>query len=339
MKRKTLLELTKEMYNEGRRLVVPLMGFPGVELTGSNIKLAQQNCGEHYKAIKKLVETFSPDMIFPLMDLSVEANALGRYTIFPQNDSATVPKVEFDVEEIETMRDINITFDMRLTGFLETMRLMSIGLPKKVMRGSYVTGPFTLSALIMGADETVMATIANKDDLHSLCALATEKIQEYVRSLISAGAQVICVLEPSSVMLGPDQFWEFSASYVNKIAVSCKYNGVDTIYHTCGNTMHLIEKMVESGVSGISLDSKEAGVDLPAVAEKIQDRAVVIGNINPTNTMLYGNPEDVKREVTELMDSMKSYPCFILSTGCDLPQEVPLDNIQAFMDAGRSYNF
>ena len=206
MKKKGMIELTKDLYKEGKRLIVPLMGFPGVELTGSNIKLAQQNCGEHYKVVKILSETFYPDMIFPLMDLSVEANALGRYTIFPQNDSATVPKVEFDIEEIEYLREINITLDMRLTGFVETMRLMSIGLPKKVMRGAYVTGPFTLSALIMGADEAVMATIIKKDELRRLCEFVTEKIQEYVRSLISAGAQVVCILEPSSVMLGPDQF-------------------------------------------------------------------------------------------------------------------------------------
>jgi len=39
----------------------------------------------------------------------------------------------------------------------------------------------------------------------------------------------------------------------------------------------------------------------------------------------------------ELMDAMKPYPNFILSTGCDLPQEIPVDNIEAFMKAGREY--
>ena len=32
---------------------------------------------------------------------------------------------------------------------------------------------------------------------------------------------------------------------------------------------------------------------------------------------------------------MEPYPNFVLSTGCDLPQETPRENIQAFMDAGR----
>ena len=36
-----------------------------------------------------------------------------------------------------------------------------------------------------------------------------------------------------------------------------------------------------------------------------------------------------------LLEAMQPYHNFILSTGCDLPLEAPLANIQAFMDAGR----
>lgn len=337
MEERNLAVLAQRAFEQGRRLVAPLMGFPGVELIGSNIKVAQQNFGEHYKAIKELAGRFSPDVVFPLMDLSVEANAIGRYTIFPRDDYATVPKDHFQIEEMEKLNEINISFDSRVIGYVETMKLMSVGLPEDIVKGAFVTGPYTVAALIMGADEAAMATIVKKDYLHKLCEFTTEKIQEYARLLISAGAEVICVLEPSAVMLGPGQFQEFSSFYVRHIKDSIKYSGVNTIYHTCGNTMHLIEKMVESGVDGVSLDSKEVGVTLQEVAKRVPESVVVIGNISPTTTMLHGKPEDVRREVFQLMDAMKSYPNFALSTGCDLPQETPLDNIDAFMKAGREY--
>ncbi|MDZ7836580.1 MAG: uroporphyrinogen decarboxylase family protein [Actinomycetota bacterium] len=141
MKETNLTKLSHQYYQQGKRLVAPLLGFPGVELTGSNIKLAQQNFGEHYRAIKKLVDRFEPDLIFPLMDLSVEANALGRYTMFPQEDSATVPKREFDPEQIEKLKSVNISFDSRVLSYVETMKLMSVGLPSRVIRGAYITGP------------------------------------------------------------------------------------------------------------------------------------------------------------------------------------------------------
>ena len=323
--------------NQGQCLVAPLIGFPGINMTDCTIKLAQQNYGEHFKVMKAIAESFKPDMIFPLMDLSVEANALGRYTVFPKTDSATVVRDKFSIDELTSKKNINVSFDTRLLGYVETLKLMSIGLPESIVKGAYVTGPYSLAALIMGADDAAMATVLRSDDLHELCQFTTEKIQRYIRLLIAAGAQAICILEPSAVMLGPDHFRLFSANYVRHIVDSCKYTGVATIYHTCGNTMHLVGKMAEAGIDAISLDSPDAGVDLPAVAKTLSSDVVIMGNINPTGAILNGSPKDVEAEVNDLLKRMAPYPNFVLSTGCDLPQETPLENIHAFMQAGRRY--
>ena len=54
---KLLVRHTDAAYKSEKRLVVPLLGFPGLNLTGSTIKLAQQNYGEHFKVLKKLSTT------------------------------------------------------------------------------------------------------------------------------------------------------------------------------------------------------------------------------------------------------------------------------------------
>jgi len=337
MNGKTLADLAHGAFDEKRRLVAPLAGFPGVEMIGSNIKIAQQNYGEHYKAIRALVDAFAPDLVFPLMDLAVEANALGRYTIFPKDDSATVPKDRFSIEELDRLQRINITFDSRLMGYVEMMKMMSVTLPAGVLKGGYVVGPFTLAGLMMGADDTVMSTVLDPKSLHRLCHFTTERIQEYIQLLISAGADVICILEPTAVMLSPEQFSEFSAIYIRHITTSFKYSGINFVYHTCGNTMHLAEKMVRSGVNGLSLDSRDVGVDLAAVARSVPEEVVVIGNVNPATTMRFGTTADVRREVNTLLAEMEKFPNFVLSTGCDLPQETPTANIREFMEAGRAW--
>ena len=336
MKKKNLAELTSQFYERGKRLVAPLMGFPGVEITNSNIKLAQQNYSEHFKTIKALVERFNPDIVFPLMDLSVEANAVGRYTVFPREDSATVDtRGRFDFSELDRMKEIDISCDTRVFGYVETMKLMKLWLPSNVIRGAYVTGPFTLTALIMGAKEAVLSIIKMPKEMHEICWFTTEVIKEYAHLLIDAGAQTICFLEPTAVILSPRYFLEFSAMYVKQLAMNFRDNGVDTIYHICGQTTHLIEKMVKSGVSGLSLDSD---VTLHEVAKKIPESITIIGNISSTNVMMYSQPEKVKKEVRKLLDDMRPYPNYIVSTGCDLPQKTPLENIEAFMKTARNNN-
>ncbi|MEM2915007.1 MAG: uroporphyrinogen decarboxylase family protein, partial [Candidatus Bathyarchaeia archaeon] len=110
-----------------------------------------------------------------------------------------------------------------------------------------------------------------------------------------------------------------------------------TVYHICGNSMHLIDSILESNVGGLSLDSKYNGVQLSEVAKKVPENVVIIGNISPTSVMTFGKPDEVRKEVIELLNEMKPYANFILSTGCDLPQKTPLLNISVFMNTARKY--
>jgi uroporphyrinogen decarboxylase len=337
MERINLYQLVKRAYHERRRLVAPLVGFPGVNLVDTSIKLAQQNYGEHYKVIEAIVQRYHPDIIFPLMDLSVEANATGRYTIFPVNDSATVVHHDFSYDEIKAMRRIDYQKDTRIFGYVKTLRLMNENLPADVVRGAYVIGPYSLAGLILGANQAALATILEKERFHQLVGFAADLINQYANFFIDVGAQLVCILEPSGVMLGPAQFREFSGNYIRKIVKQWHQRGVPAVLHVCGNSMHLIDEMVASEVDGLSLDAPEIGVDLVKVAQKIPETVVIIGNISPVRTIMTGSPEQVATEVQDLLLKMNPYPNFVLSTGCDLPQGVPLENIDAFVRAGREF--
>jgi uroporphyrinogen decarboxylase len=321
---------------EKRRAIAPLMGFPGVRMIGSTIKIAQQNCREHFKAIKKLNDTFAPDVVFPLMDLSVEANALGFFTVFPVHETPTVPQSPFAMEQLRRLMDIDIAFDARIMGYIETIRLMSMQLPDP-LKASFVTGPFTLSALMMGAVSAATAVLDDPENLRTLCDFSARVIRQYARHLVAAGAQCICILEPSAVFLSPALFRDFSVAFINNLIKECEDYGVATIYHICGNTRHLINEMAQSGVTGISLDSPEAGIRLEEVMPLVPPETIVIGNISPTHVMLYGTSDDVRREVQKVLEATKRYKNFVLSTGCDLPFETSDENIGAFMQTAREY--
>jgi uroporphyrinogen decarboxylase len=334
-----LLDSVKNFYSENNRLVAPLLGFPGVKMARSSIKLAQQNHEEHFKVVNLLVDKFKPDIQFVLMDLSVEANALGLNTLFPPNDSATVMKKhgEFGMDELDSLRRVKFDSDSRLLSYVKTVELMKRNFPPNVKVGAYVTGPYTLAGLIVGAEEAGLMAARDPKKLEEICAFTIECIIEYTRLLLSAGADAVCVLEPSGVMLGPSHFERFSSVNVKKIVELCHDENSDCVYHVCGNSMHLIQKMVDSGVDGLSLDSKDTGVDLPEVAGKIPENVVIIGNMSPTKTIVYGSPAEVKEEVKILLASMDDFRNYVLSTGCDLPLETPCDNISVFVETGRNY--
>jgi len=336
---KKLIDLVNSYYSKNKRLVAPLLGFPGVKMVGSSIKLAQQNHEEHFKVVNSLVTKFEPDFQFVLMDLSVEANALGLNTIFPPHESATVLKKdrEFNMDDLDLLRKIEFDSDGRLLSYVKTVELMKLNFPSNVKVGAYVSGPYTLAGLIIGAEEAGLMAAREPEKLEKICVFTTECIMKYTRLLLSAGADAVCVLEPSGVMLGPSHFNKFSAVNVKEIVEICHRENVDCVYHVCGNSMHLIGEMVQSGVDALSLDSKDTGVELLEVAKSIPENVILIGNISPTKTIVYGNPQGVKTEVRDLLELMDGFSNYVLSTGCDLPLETPLDNVSAFMETGRNY--
>ncbi|HMA99800.1 MAG TPA: uroporphyrinogen decarboxylase family protein [Spirochaetota bacterium] len=335
--KKNLLHLCHEKYKKGRRLIAPLLGTPGTGLINSTIKIVQQNSQAHYQAITALHAAFKPDIIFPLMDLSVEANALGRYTVFPRDDNPTVPADNFDISELEQMKQINISGDSRVQTYVETAALLHKDFKRTVIQGAYVSGPYSLASLLIGSEQAAMWCITEPEKLLEVCRLATGVIKEYITMLARAGADVICILEPSAVMLGQKQFEKFSAAFIKEILKVNYYGRPDFLYHVCGNAMHLIESMTKTGIHGLSLDSAEAGIDIIKVLEQINEETIVLGNINPASTLLKGPPEKLAKETFALLYNTRHYPNFILSTGCDIVRKTPLEHLHIFMNTGKNF--
>ena len=308
--------------------VVPLLGFPGIQTTQSTVRQNMFNSGLHFQSLMNLVKRYNPDTMFMMMDLSLEINALGGPVRY---DDWAAPSVldhmVTNEAELDALRKINIRHDARINGFLETMRLMVKYL--NVMPAAYVIGPFTLASHLLGASKAAKATIKNVDFLHMVLDFTVGVINDHVDMLTEAGAEMICVLEPSAMGISPSSFDEFSKPYLQRIYADFEPYSV---LHICGNSNHLVEGMAATGVQSLSLD---AGTDLVGAAEKVSDKVVIIGNVPPVQVVLEQTPAEVYDFTLQLMKDMSRFKNFILATGCDLPPDTPLENIQAMMNAGR----
>ena len=58
-----------------KNLVIPLLGAPGTILSKTTLKENLTNSEARYKTLSILIDKFSPDGIFPMMDLTVEIEA------------------------------------------------------------------------------------------------------------------------------------------------------------------------------------------------------------------------------------------------------------------------
>ena len=93
--------------------------------------------------------------------------------------------------------------------------------------------------------------------------------------------------------------------------------------------------MVETKAAALHFGNK---IDMVNALAECPSDVLVMGNIDPVGIMKQASPEKVKEETMLLLRNAAKWKNFVLSTGCDVPPEVPMKNIEAFYEALNEYN-
>ena len=324
------MTLFKTIQNLPAPFAVPLMGYPGIQLTGATMKDVILFPDKQFEALKALVDYFSPPAVFPLMDLTVEASGMGLEVEFPEDDVAYVRKHPLcEGDDLSQLETFDLLSAPRVKNYLQVVG--AIAKEFKGLHGGYIIGPLSLAGLLMGVENLALALLDNAFFVRELLSILSEKLAQVALAEESAGAEIVAILDPTAMIISPLQFDVFVKPAVQRIVRDLK---AMSLLHICGQASHLVGHMSQTGVDGLSLDYQ---VDLTQAEDHIPSEVVIWGNLNPVDVFLKGTPEDIKAQVKNLLNKMKNFDNFVLSSGCDLPAHTPLENIQAFFEAASEW--
>ena len=125
-------------------------------------------------------------------------------------------------------------------------------------------------------------------------------------------------------MLAPDMFEEAAGKHV-KTALKPK-DGKYTVLHICGDTLPILDQMVNTGVTGISIEEKVAPED---AAAKVGGKTVLVGNVGSVRPLFQGTPEEVKEAA--LRSAKAGFN--VISSGCGIAVATPDANMEALVAA------
>ncbi len=199
-----------------------------------------------------------------------------------------------------------------------------------------LTGPMTAASSIYPISKLLVATRKQPELVHKLLRFSTDALIAVSEEFAKCGVDIfICDPVASGDIMSEKAYRELVLPYTKELAPAVHKHGVAMGYHICGNTNKITEAMLESGCDMLSVDVK---VPLLRAKELGGDKVPIIGNVDPINTMMLGTPAEVRDEVMrDIADCADSPNGYIVSTGCDIPVDAPLENIYAFMDAVREY--
>jgi MtaA/CmuA family methyltransferase len=314
----------------GRRICIPSAGYPAVALAGGSIPDTLRDGTLMFETLASAIQRFGLEADGTISDLTIEPGACGCPVVIPGDGTPYVS--EHPVKPPDGVRGLKVPdpeTEPRMRAMLDAVRLLSRRFTLPTVAGG--SGPFTLAAELVGASQAAMYTITEPEFMHELLAYCSNVCASYLGALVGAGAEIILLGEPTASILSPDAYREFSGRYTAGVIDSLSR---PVILHICGDARHLVEPMCETGAQGLSLDS---AVDLPAAAERVPGDIVLVGNLDTVSVLLEGTVQEVRRKTTELLESMRPYPNYVVSSGCDLSYRTPPENILAMIQTVREF--
>ena len=315
-------------------VAIPVMTHPGIELNGNTVRQAVCDGEVHYKAVMTLAKRYPSAAACTIMDLTTEAEAFGAEIAF--SDEA-VPAVSSrllpDVESIDRLQVPSLSAG-RIPQYLKA-NLLAAKEISDVPLFSGCIGPFSLAGRLYDMSEIMMLIYENPDAAHTLLRKCTDFIEKYCLALKQTGANGVLMAEPAAGLLSDEDCRTFSSNYVKRIVQRVQDDSFIVILHNCGNTGHCTKAMVSTGAAAYHFGNKCRMED---VIKEVPPTALAMGNIDPVSVFKDGMPFQMRQTVMDLLDRMRPYPNFVLSSGCDTPPHTSMSNIDAFFEALHQFN-
>jgi len=316
------------------RKALPVMTYPGLGLTGKNVMDVISNGQNQFECIEALAKKYPSIATVTIMDLSVEAEAFGSKIRFSNNEVPTV--INTIVSGIEDAKKLVVPkVGAGRTGcYLDAAKKASEKITDRPVLGG-VIGPLSLAGRLIGVSEIMLTMIDEPETVHIVLEKCTTFLKKYAEAFKAAGANGILIAEPVAGLMSPKFCDEFSSQYVKKIVDELQDKNFAVILHNCGNTVKLVDSMVSTGATAFHFGNAVKMID---IMPQLPSDRVAFGNIEPAGIFKIGSPEKMKQMVTELLNDMKPYDNFVLSSGCDVPPGTYLENIDAFFEALNEFN-
>jgi len=313
---------------------LPVMTHPGIEMNGHTVREAVSNGRVHYEAVMTLTRRYPAVAAATIMDLTTEAEAFGAEIAF--SDEA-VPAVSSrllpDVKSINRLQVPSLSTG-RIPQYLKANLLAAKEITDRPLFAGCI-GPFSLAGRLYDMSEIMMLIYENPNAAHTLLAKCTQFIEKYCQALKRTGANGVMMAEPAAGLMSNDDCQTFSSAYVRYIVNKVQDENFIVILHNCGNTGQCTQAMVATGAAAYHFGNK---CKMEEVIKDVPPTALAMGNIDPVSIFKDGMPFQMRQTVTDLLEKMRPYPNFVLSSGCDTPPHTPLANVDAFFESLADFN-
>ena len=312
---------------------VPYAGVPAANLLeGVDAEQFLKSADLIVEGFSKAYEKYTPDALPVLFDIQMEPEAIGCELKWSKNNPPAVATHILE-EEGMTVADLPLpgADSGRYPVAMEAARRVVEKYGDKIAIYALICGPLTLALHLRGVGLFAeMIRKKTKDKVDELMKYCVQVGKDIARMYKEAGVDVIAVVDPMVSQVSPKHFETFVKEPTTELNTYIREElGLRVMSFSCGDATKNLELMCQTNTNGIAFDEN---VDL-AYAKEVANKYNVSygGNLPLTTIMLFGTPAENVEEAKRELEIGKGAG-YILSPGCDIPNNKPIPNLVAIAD-------
>jgi uroporphyrinogen decarboxylase len=142
----------------------------------------------------------------------------------------------------------------------------------------------------------------------------------------------------SGPIMSPNMIRRFMIPHLKAIAQLTHQYGKLFVQHLDGNTESILPILIdEVGIDGYHAIEPTAGMDIAKLKQQYGNRITLLGNLDCGDILINKSPREIQEETRRLIRAAAPGGGFILSSSNAIHDAIPMENLQAMLQAAREY--
>jgi uroporphyrinogen decarboxylase len=206
---------------------------------------------------------------------------------------------------------------------------------------------FDAACDLVGMEKWMMMLIEQPDLCHAILRKTSDFFHESTRRMLErAGDQTDIFFTGDDYgtqrgpMLSLGMWRRFVRPHVERIYGLARRHGLKVMQHSCGSVGAFLPDLIECGLNILEpVQVRARGMKAQELARQFGGRLAFHGSIDTQQTLPFGTPDEVRREVRDRIETFKPYGGFTIAPSQHLMPEIPTENIVAMYEAAWEYGW
>lgn len=203
---------------------------------------------------------------------------------------------------------------------------------------SWIGDLFERANFLRGLDNILMDFKLNASFAHALLDSLEEIIHRNIEAMAVFELDGFFLSDDygleRGLMMSPETWREFLKPRLRRIFEHCHRVGKKTFLHSCGDVEKIIPDLIEVGLDVLHPIQPEA-MDVRKIKREFGKELCLYGGISTQGWLLRLKPDELKSRIRALVEQLSVDGGYILAPGITLQDDVPGENLIAFLEVAR----